>query len=81
MVTGEGSGPVKVWRMMKEITFIKQEDVIQVIIRRGKNLCNKKAQIKNHISALKNKVEEISQKDQNDKELGILILAGIKTKR
>lgn len=36
---------------------------------------NKKAQIKNNISALEDKVEEISQKDQNDKELGILILA------
>lgn len=36
MVTGEGSGPGKMWRMMKEITFIKQEDVIKVTIRKKK---------------------------------------------
>lgn len=30
---------------------------------------NKKAQIKNNVSVLEGKVEEISQKEQNDKEM------------
>ena len=57
---------------MNEITFIKQEkDVTKVTIRKKVTFAwtNKKAQIKSNVSVLEGKVEEISQKEQNDKEM------------